>query len=990
MLIKNSLLKVSVWSVCSLALGMSAFAQGTPDEINYGPYYQTYLNYKSVSDDRRSQADSAKADVAGTQNQILMLNSRVNQNTTRMNDDAAMIDRRHHDLHDLENQNNANQAAVIRNQGAMAQDQNGIRDGQQKLSDLHVQSDQLNRDKAKADLDFNSANQANRDAETRLQTATHDRNDAKTKLDLAQKASTEQQVVVSSSGLQLTQQGAVSARLEQQAITLAQPVNALKTQVQDLQTELTVRTQAVKVATPEKLAAAKVAQQAALTRLNETKAHLVSAQSAVNQNRTQLDKAHADLTSTQKKLDQSKALLAQLQAAMPAQQELVRTKQAQLDAATSLTQTSRTTLATAQRRVEAAALGLQKLHDQQNALNTAVASLQNDNHALDSANHDLQKQTQNNLITLGAYRDEIVSRGQDIDQLNHENGGLAGQLDYAQGMLANQQGRFAQLNLVAMTAEAITQSHYQDYAVRKQRYDGMMADAVAVGSGYGTQSGQNDGSPKGQMDGQTIGTQDGLVRGQDQGLAAGLANGKQAGDDKGFSDGRAEGNNSTADHDRGNTDGLALGQQDAVSEAARMDYPKGLADQFAKLTASLPTNAVQLDQNNSRNSIVSNFARVAISVKSDKAGADYQTNLMTSTAVANDGSDVCTQSFPDFKNGCLASYKSSYDSSYQASYQAAYDSNYKTYAEQARAAAFEQNKTVRYQEGYDLTYKPGFQRGLSAGALEAYQRGVTEGRASGYQANRASAGTDAYAKGIDDQTQHFLNASVTLMKSVRVTRVGLDGTLGGSVGASDLLKLEMTVANYGSQASGQTPVKVELMAMTSGLSVSQSVTQLISVPGNSVAVVSNVLTAKVLETSTTASVEKLSVKFTDEQGHEMTKTISVTISPELQVTFTDLKFDSSPRAEKTKDMKVTLSNTGSTDPTAKVTLGLATSAPGSVLRLDQSSVEVYELPAGSTFVIEGLSYTALDKDALSNGIPMSVYVKHGGRIVARQNVMLQR
>ena len=350
---------------------------------------------------------------------------------------------------------------------------------------------------------------------------------------------------------------------------------------------------------------------------------------------------------------------------------------------------------------------------------------------------------------------------------------------------------------------------------------------------------------------------------------------------------------------------------------------------------------------------------------------------------------VCNQSFIDFVNACKAAYDRTYQNSYNDSFQNSYQQTYQPAFKTNYKLAFDKNKAVRYQEGYQAVYTTAFNQGVVAGSKEAQNKGITDGQLAGFQQNIVQARQLAYAKGAAITDDFFSKNAVLKVQDVGFTRIGLDGSVGGSVGVSDIIKLNINIANFGLVASDLNTAKVEIESLSSNLLIEKSITQLASIPAQSLATVKNVLTAKITQGAAAGSTEKLKVKITTADGKTDERLITIQVIANLQVKFTNINFNASPRIGRTQYMKVTLNNVGTIEPSQKVTLTLTSEAAASDLRIDVSEVEVYRLPVGTIFVIPGLAYTVLNQQALAKGIIMHVSLKHGTRVVLTQDIKLQ-
>ena len=135
--------------------------------------------------------------------------------------------------------------------------------------------------------------------------------------------------------------------------------------------------------------------------------------------------------------------------------------------------------------------------------------------------------------------------------------------------------------------------------------------------------------------------------------------------------------------------------------------------------------------------------------------------------------------------------------------------------------------------------------------------------------------------------------------------------------------------------------------------------------------------------------EKLKVKVTSPDGLVEERIITINVMANLQVKFSYIDYNSSPRIGKMQKMKVSINNVDKVAPVEKMYLELTSEESTSNLRIDYGSVEVYQLPVGSIWSIPGLAYTVLNQQALNRGITMKLSLKHGTRVVFTQDLKLQ-
>ena len=724
-------------------------------------------------------------------------------------------------------------------------------------------------------------------------------------------------------------------------------------------------------------------QQAALQSLKDqlktAQASLASAQNGVTQNQTNLTKIKADLTASATHIDQLTRVISDAEQKAPALAANTKTYENAKQSVVGNAQASADQVRQARDDLNNLNHSIEELKEAKRNNDRAFDELGRQNSTLVANNQDLNYQIQNNNKVVGENQRAIADYSRAILALQTKADSLNQNRTLASTQVANAQTQFDNINQIALQAEVNTQTVLQAYSTRKQEYDAELADAVAAGSSAGSSQGQQDGDAEGQQAGLTQGKTDGALQGQSEGKIDGFNRGKSDGESSGFAEGQAKGSASDADYQKGLKEGDVLGRADAALEATRVDYPRGKQDQFNTLTSTLPANVISLDQESTQK---------LVNAKGQGSLKDSISSVMKVIHLTQ--ADACTQNFSDFLKACKKAYQKSYAQARQDAYTAGVKVTYQGAFDAARADQFELHKNDRFKEGHDLTYTVSFQKGLASGKDSAYQRGITEARASGFQAVRQGLGDTAYAKGKNDQAQYFNSHSVTLMKTAKLIRVGEDGSVDGNVGPSDYLKLQLVVANFGAKNSDPHTLKVEMKALTSGIEVRQNWVQLITIPANTVATVSNVLTAKVLETTNAGSNEQLQINFTDELGNKTTTILAVNITPDLQLEFKDVSYNNSPRLGKTQTMKVSIGNNGNQDSFASLVVGISSSVSKEVLRLDVAEITMDPLSAGDHTKVKGLSYTVLDANALAQGIPMTVYVKHGGRTVLKQTLQLRR
>jgi DNA repair exonuclease SbcCD ATPase subunit len=570
---------------------------------------------------------------------------------------------------------------------------------------------------------------------------------------------------------------------------------------------------------------------------------------------------------------------------------------------------------------------------------------------------------------------------------------------------------YAQLDQTAKILENETARRLAIYQERRAKYDQLLAAAQAAGSEQGNRLGSADGAPKGEADGSKEGKDKGSKKGTEEGLLYGLNEGKTQGDAKGFIDGREKGLSSATDYQQGYALGIEQGKRTASEEANRIDYPKGKSDRKSVLLSQVPPRAVVIDNNAvaarptvlgfvSANRYSENaFALGSTMAKAERASEagnemeivfplDSQSDRMVLAVLARPVPQ-CNQSYIDFKKACAAAFEGAYDAAFKDAYADNYSRAYQIAFDSSYQVAFDKNKSVRFQEGYQLGYASGTARGLEAGKQEAQNKGLADGQKEGYSSSIAGYKAEAYQRGVKEIDDFFANNAIVEIREASFGKLA-GGSAGPIVIVGDRLTLQLKGANIGAKDSTRPQIKVEAEALTPNLAVENKVVQLAGIPSQTSATIQNVLNVKVLPGAAGGSQEKVKIRWNNSEGEMQEKVVTIVVAAAVTGRVNEIEFDAKPRVGKTKDVKVSITNTSKVNPVLPVQVQLVTAEPAANLVINAKAVKVTSFNAGSSWIIPGLQFTAMNKDALSRGMKMTVRLIHGSTIIAQKEILIQR
>ena len=599
--------------------------------------------------------------------------------------------------------------------------------------------------------------------------------------------------------------------------------------------------------------------------------------------------------------------------------------------------------------------------------------------------------------------------------------------------IVRSRSQFEAQDQVAQKAESVTSAKLARYNEVKEAFDTIFNQAVAEGHSQGQTQGEQDGSNQGVVDGSSVGQQQGALIGTEEGLVFGYNKGLERGEQQGQVDGYKSGFEAPAHRQEGVDRGWAQGLKDAQTEAQRVDYPKGRKDERSRLMSQLPSNEVTLDNLEEwegpdvfsatrdlkghlvtvdspeaarRPMNVIHNSELTITANGEESPMAYH-HLVSRAGVCTATPNVDVPEFvvPDlsrcdfqytvFNQACKSHFGLAYFQFYEENYQKAHVEAVIPNCEEAQTVAFEENKNVKYQEGYDARYPIAFATSEAEGAEEARKKGFVDGKQRGFEENISEQRQIFYKNGRKDESRYFDESAVVTLELASLRKVNPGHS--DIIVAGDELVLDMKVANFGMGNSARGAVKVQVEALTAGLLVpSQGWVDITSLPGSSLIHVINILKLKVDNDSTEDRVAELKVTLRNNEGDLRNFVVEVLITAHVLVDIKGNRWDLTPRVDDSPaSLRVKVINKSQINAVNDLQLSWSleeqtaewlyfyTSNPVSI----KASVEKPLAPNGSKFIT--ISYRIFNRHHVrGKKIPIHFKVMSGGNISGEKTITI--
>ena len=592
---------------------------------------------------------------------------------------------------------------------------------------------------------------------------------------------------------------------------------------------------------------------------------------------------------------------------------------------------------------------------------------------------------------------QISSNNDDIDRMRRKNSDLENSNSSLRRRIVALQGDserawsdYRVADSRAIPYEQDTAQKYAKYRAVVAEYDRRLIAAIEQGKTQGEAHGSEDGTEKASVDGENDGIEVGKVDGTRDGLQDGYDRGQRTGMDTGKDDGYNHGRNLPENYQAGYAPGLIQGGSNALSEAKRIDYPKGRADKRAALLAKLPSKVVYLDN------------RQARAAAQDSLGISRSSNeislstLFTGAELRASNKPIsrynCEVGYEDFVQACHDSYQKNYQNSYEMAYNAEYNRVFKIHYDIHYAEQFEAHKELRYDEGYQDGYAAAYAKWDAIGADEARQEGYQNGLKDGYDNNIGEARKVEYTRGEEEESQFFKDNPVVKLLRAELVRVNTNRS-GSDIAAGDTVALRLTFANYGQKGTIKGQVKISVSNPSGNIALDTSAPKLVSIPGSTRAIISYVVTGKVFTQVGEGDDLSLRVRAEMPDGQQQSEEVSQKAKL-IVIASTRIGMSSTPevymgggvfKVKKKHDISVTVSNpvrqTAKQDVTVKVTL------PAGTEYKTGNHISAGKLGPGASNTLK-FSYKFLNESVIGKRLPVKIDVYYGSLLTSTQTLSI--
>ena len=663
-------------------------------------------------------------------------------------------------------------------------------------------------------------------------------------------------------------------------------------------------------------------------------------------------------------------------------------------------------------------------------------------------NLELKNKVAKHRSTIVSHRDSMGRNRVEVERLTGEIfsleasvSNLKEQVVDLDGKIFFSQAQFEGQDKVAQRAESITVEKLARYKEAKGAFDAILHDAQVQGRLQGRKQGPQNGYQQGFQDGAIAGEKQGHIIGTGEGLIFGYNEGHKDGVVKGEKDGYKRGFETPSHHEAGVEAGRTQGLADAQVEAQKTNYPEGRRYQRSQRMMQLPKEEITLDnspvqvQGDLRGDFqgltnlfpmgagrnmnrVHGVRRGEFSV-GEFSSSEWETRvsqlhpLLSSEEGENEScvaipgvivpkfevppnSVRCEFQYSVFNNACKASFGEFYQSTYMNSYQGAHSKSMVASCEESRETAFEENKTLRYQEGYNEAYPVAFAKGETMGAKDAHKEGFVLGKKQGFEENIEEQRKVFFQKGQDDENKYFDHNAVVQMQSASVRKISSENP--NIIVAGDELMLDIKMANFGLGSTNHGDVKARVEALTSSFLVpSQGWIDLVSLSGDALIHVLNALKVQVRSDVAKNHVAQLKVTLRNSEGDFNYFILDIPIRAQIRVNVKN-KDSWSLRPEIGRRVRLKIKVTNISDISGISHLQLSWSVKdkkkASWIRFRKpspiqisASMEHPFRPNESRFV--KIYYTVRSYMAGGQKIPMNFQVTSGGLLLGKTMVILR-
>ena len=574
-----------------------------------------------------------------------------------------------------------------------------------------------------------------------------------------------------------------------------------------------------------------------------------------------------------------------------------------------------------------------------------------------------------NLYKIRSYERRISENSRsmedykrDHERFTREVEEIERDLDYIRIKESRAEDVFDERNFKASQAEAVTQQAHNQYLEVKRRYESKVDEAVDKGKTAGLQEGRQQGDQEGLRAGQVDGRKSGEFKGREHGLLSGYYRGKVNGEEVGDRDGYEAGLKVPEKRQEGYDEGLRQGDQEALAEARRREFPRGRADKrdemfrrelrevvFRGGTQNSSFESVSFSHEGSvfegavlESSLLGTpleggeFLSSALELESFAPGAfsgDFdQTPSVVCQAIAREERGInepqvrsmnCGFTYDEFNRICERAYKDNFLTAYKSAYRKSYVETKYLSCVESYNESFDQAKNLRYKEGYEETYSTAYRKALERGAHDIWKQGYNEGYQKSYNENLPSYSRQEYERGEREEENFFLNNSVVVGREFSIKQK--TSRVPGSIVAGDTLSVKMAIANYGGKDTASSKnVKVRLSSSSDSLVITHA-NQWVELPNLEAYTLNHFLDFSEVRVKQTAiGAERVNILLEIElpSGKLEQESVSLSIAPSLKAQMGQLKYRdvSVGRFENQATIAGELRNIGSATPVEPVKL----------------------------------------------------------------------
>ena len=655
--------------------------------------------------------------------------------------------------------------------------------------------------------------------------------------------------------------------------------------------------------------------------------------------------------------------------------------------------------------------------DQQSRLEKKRGDLISENLRIENQVWSNNNQIVENRETIALNKSDIHQlKNREIPLLQEAIRSLKDEVQVLTRRIADTKSRFEAQDKRARDLENITSEKLAIYEKVKLAFDEIFNRSVVGGYNQGQEAGELSGSQQGTSDGLQEGTQEGAIVGKKEGLLFGYNLGQKMGREDGDNNGYKAGFQDPESRRVGLDKGLAQGLKDAQAEAKLRDYPKGRKEQRTEMMSQLPEQEVTLDNMINGNSGDFGLARdgATLAIASPQLHFLELSSILTSETRQTEGDSQDTQciisslyiekphvpeiyncdfEYSVFNNACKKSFSETYINSYITLYRDRYSAEFYSSCEIERKRVFEAHKSIRFKEGYDETYHTAFTESEVIGAKEAQRENFLLGKKRGFDDNISEQRQIFYQRGRDDESNYFSENAVVKLLSASWRAVQPRSS--GIVIAGDKLIAEVKVANFGSMDTTGGDLKVRAEALTSGLLISPSWTNLVSVPGNSVAHIINVLPLAVDTKMAKSHTAQIKIILMNNNGEESETILDIPITA-ISVDLWVKKSRSQLRPPILEPARVSLRVKNQNETNIVDNLKLSWSLPEKASKwIKFSTPNPIEIKASPEDPIKPneyrstqLRYQVIDFSAVHKKIPLSLKVSIGEYVIEEHEVII--